>query len=508
MRDGGRPATAHAQSGYAALLPPIAVRMLPGPYYPRSFTILVIVAMGVLIVPLASGLINAVHVLQGVADTQRQFTRNSLAITRDVRQIVESVSQLQRAAGQYHLLQDAEFGPALQTRFNELQAQLAQLDTQLVDAASRATLAALRTRSRTLYRQLQPGVFLDSTRFHALGPAFDALHANTRTLLVQADAAVQHELQALETTVQTTRQRLIVLALALIPLTLLLAAVFSWMINRPIKQLKASIQQLGRADLSPLPAISGPQDIVELGREVDWLRQRLQALEEQKLRFLRHVSHELKTPLASLREGVALLGDELAGSLNPRQRSIVGIMDSGSRELQKRIEDLIRYGGMVRDATLPPAVPQALADAFASVLARQRLALDARGIRVETQLTAATVHADRNQLETVLDNLLSNAIKFSSEGGCILVKSALADGAVAVWVCDQGEGIPQAERSRIFEPFFQGARQPASTIKGSGLGLSIVREYLLAAGGGIEVIDCPPWSTCFKLTWPLPRDDA
>ena len=476
--------------------------MLPGPYYPRSFTILVIVAMSVLIVPLASGLINAVHVLQGVVDTQRQFTRNSLAITRDVRQIVESVSQLQRAAGQYHLLQDAEFGPALRTRFSELQAQLAQLDTQLVDAASHATLAALRTRSRALYRQLQPGAFLDSPRFHALDPAFDALHANARTLLVQADAAVQRELQALETAVQTTRQRLIVLALALIPLTLLLAAVFSWMINRPIKQLKASIQQLGRADLSPLPAISGPQDIVELGREVDWLRQRLQALEEQKLRFLRHVSHELKTPLASLREGVALLGDELAGSLNPRQRSIVGIMDGGSRELQKRIEDLIRYGGMMRDATLPPAVPQALAAALANVLARQRLALDARGIRVETQLTAAAVRADHNQLETVLDNLLSNAIKFSPEGGRILVKSASADGAVAVWVCDQGEGIPQAERSRIFEPFFQGARQPASTIKGSGLGLSIVREYLLAAGGGIEVIDCPPWSTCFKLTWP------
>jgi len=133
--------------------------MLPGPYYPRSFTILVIVAMSVLIVPLASGLINAVHVLQGVVDTQRQFTRNSLAITRDVRQIVESVSQLQRAAGQYHLLQDAEFGPALRTRFSELQAQLAQLDTQLVDAASHATLAALRTRSRALYRQLQPGRF-------------------------------------------------------------------------------------------------------------------------------------------------------------------------------------------------------------------------------------------------------------------------------------------------------------------------------------------------------------
>ncbi len=477
--------------------------MLSGPYYPRSFTILVIVAMGVLIVPLASGLINAVHVLQGVADAQRQFTRNSLAITRDVRQIAESANQLQRTAGQYHLLQDAEFAPALRTRYDELQTLLAQLDGELVDPPARATLAALGTRSRALYRQLQPGAFLDSSRFNALEPAFDALHVDTRTLLAEADAAVQSELQALEATVQATRQRLIVLALALIPLTLLLAAVFSWMINRPIKQLKASIQQLGQADLRPLRAISGPQDIVELGREIDWLRQRLQALEDQKLRFLRHVSHELKTPLASLREGVALLDDELAGSLNARQRSIVTIMDSASRDLQKRIEDLIRYSGMMRDATLRPAGEHALADVLASALARQRLALDARGFQVETQLNAPTVHCDRSQLETVLDNLLSNAIKFSPEGGCILVKSEPLDDAVALWVCDQGEGIPEAERSRVFEPFFQGARQPASTVKGSGLGLSIVRESMLAAGGGVEVVDCPPWSTCFRLTWPV-----
>ncbi|MDO9467190.1 MAG: HAMP domain-containing sensor histidine kinase [Thiobacillus sp.] len=478
--------------------------MLAGPYYPRSFTILVIVAMGVLIVPLASGLINAVHVLQEVVDTQRQFTRNSLTITRDVRQIAESVSQLQRAAGQYHLLQDAEFGPALRTRFDELQTLLARLDSELVDPPARTTLAALQTRSHSLYRQIQPGSFLDSARFNALDPAFDAMHGDARTLLAEVDAAVQRELQALEATVQATRQRLIALALALIPLTLLLAAVFSWMINRPIKQIKASIQQLGQADLSALPAISGPQDIVELGREIDWLRQRLQALEDQKLRFLRHVSHELKTPLASLREGVALLSDELAGPLNPRQRSIVAIMDSASRDLQKRIEDLIRYSGMMRDATLLPTAPQTLSAALASVLARQRLALEAHGIQVETQLDAATVHAERSQLETALDNLLSNAVKFSPEGGRILVKSTPAEGAIEVWVCNEGEGIPEGERSRVFEPFFQGARQPASTVKGSGLGLSIVRESLLAAGGGVDVVDCPPWSTCFRLTWPIP----
>ncbi len=479
--------------------------MAAGPYYPRSFTILVIVAMGVLIVPLASGLVNVVHVLQGVVDTQRQFTQVSLAITRDVREVVDSVSQFQRAAGQYHLLQDKEFGPALEASFEALRTPLARLDAQLTDVPSRAILARLDDGSQALYRQLQPNTFLDGARFHALAPAFGTLHADAHSLLGQADAAVQAEQQALEATVQSTRQRLIVLGLALIPLTLVLAAVFSWMINRPIRQLKAAIRQLGQADLSPLPAITGPQDIVELGREMDWLRLRLQALEEQQTRFLRHVSHELKTPLASLREGVALLNDELAGRLNPRQRSIVGIMDQGSRDLQKRIEDLIRYGGMVHDATLPPPLPQPLAEVLASVLARPQLALDAHRIGIETQLDAATVPADRDQLETVLDNLLSNAVRFSPEGGRILVKSAVIDDVVAVWVCDEGRGIPPAEQDRVFEPFFQGAHQPASTVKGSGLGLSIVREALQAAGGHAELVAYPPWSTCFRLTWPVAK---
>ncbi len=484
-------------------MPPIKLRIPTGPYYPRSFTILVIVAMGVLTVPLASGLINAVHVLQGVVDTQRQFTRASLDITRDVRLVVESISELQRAGGQYHLLQDADFAPTLKMRYSDLQAQLNRLDVLLIDAASRDTLTELQTQSAALYPRLQTSQFLDSARFHALDPDFDTLHATSRTLLRQADGAIRQELTTLETTVKDTRQRLIMLALALIPLTLILAAVFSWMINRPIKQLKAAIQQLGSADLSPLPAITGPQDMIELGREVDWLRQRLQALEDQKLRFLRHVSHELKTPLASLREGVGLLSDELAGSLNARQRSIVDIMNDSSRELQQRIEDLLRYGKRAQDEDHPSIMPHALTDALATVQARHQLLLTARHIQVEAQLDDVYMAMDRSKLETILDNLLSNAIKFSPEDGHILFASERDGGLTEVWVCDQGSGIAEAEKARVFEPFYQGSHQPDCAIKGSGLGLSIVREYLLDAGIRIEVVDRAPWSTCFRLTWPL-----
>jgi two-component system sensor histidine kinase GlrK len=158
---------------------------------------------------------------------------------------------------------------------------------------------------------------------------------------------------------------------------------------------------------------------------------------------------------------------------------------------------------MMRDPARPPALPQALSEVLASVLARQRLTLEARRIRVETQLEAPAVRADRNRLETVLDNLVSNAVKFSPDGGRILVKSAPAGHAVELWVCDEGPGISPAERERVFEPFIQGTRQPASAVKGSGLGLSIVRETLLAAGGTVDIVDHPPWSTCLRLTWPI-----
>lgn len=472
-------------------------------YYPRSFTVLVIVAMIVLTVPLASGLVNAIRVLQGIAETQRQFATDSLAVTRDTRTLLDATSQLQRAAGQYHLLQDAELGPALQARHDALHALLEDLSPRLADTASHATLVRLRDATQALYRRMRPGTFLDSAGFRALDGEFDALHELARTLLEQSDLAIQTRMRALEDEVRATQRRLLLLALAVIPLTLLLAAVFSWMINRPIRQLRAAIQQLGRGDHAPLPALVGPQDMVELGREMDWLRQRLQALEDQKIRFLRHVSHELKTPLASLREGVGLLDDTLAGPLNPRQRDIVRIMDGSGRELQKRIEDLIRVGTLASNP-VPARAKVALEPLLHAALARQRLTLDTRRLRVELVTAPLTLHTDAARLETALDNLLSNAIKFSPEGGRILIEAfLLSDTTAAIDVCDAGPGIPAADQGRVFEAFFQGPHQPPAAVKGSGLGLAIVRESMRSLGGDATLIVREPWATCFRLTCPV-----
>lgn len=473
-------------------------------YYPRSFTVLVMVAMSVLILPLATGLVGTMHRLQNVIDSQRQFIRNSLTITRDLRDVVDGVNQLQRAAGQYHLLKDVELAPSLRGSYQDLHARLTGLAVLLTASAPQAALTAVSELNDSLYKKLQPGRFLESQAFDALKDDFDTLHAAARELQTRGDNYVRVQLHVLENEMQAARRRLLLLTLALIPLTLALAGIFSWMINRPIRQLKTAIHQLGREDLSALPNITGPQDIVELRNEIDWLRQRLGDIEMQKTRFLQHVSHELKTPLASLREGVGLLSEGVAGPMTERQHSIVEIMDHSSRELQRRIEDLIRYSGMMREVGISTITPLNLAGVLDTVLVRHRLAIEAHTLEIDRRLTLPEVYADREQIETLLDNLLSNAVKFSPVRGRILIEGWLAEGVCHLQVCDQGPGIPKNERTRIFEPFVQGAHQPDTAVKGSGLGLSIVREILRTLGGSITVDERPPWSVCINVQWPAP----
>lgn len=471
-------------------------------YYPRSFTVLVMVAMSVLILPLATGLVGTMHRLQNVIDSQRQFIRNSLTITRDLRDVVDGVNQLQRAAGQYHLLKDVELASSLRGSYQDLHARLAGLGLLLSAPAPQAALTAVSSLNDSLYRKLQPGRFLGGQAFDALRDDFDTLHAAARELQTRGDNYVQVQLHVLENEMLAARRRLLLLTLALIPLTLVLAAIFSWIINRPIRQLKTAIHQLGREDLSPLPSITGPQDIVELRNEIDWLRQRLGDIERQKTRFLQHVSHELKTPLASLREGVGLLSEGVAGPMTERQRSIVEIMDHSSRELQRRIEDLIRYSGMMREVGISTITPLNLSDVLDAVVLRHRLAIEARNLEIDRQLALPNVYADRERMETLLDNLLSNAVKFSPMRGRILIEGWLTEGVCHLQICDQGPGIPKNERTRIFEPFVQGAHQPDTAVKGSGLGLSIVHEILRTLGGSIAVDERPCWSVCIKLQWP------
>jgi two-component system sensor histidine kinase GlrK len=277
--------------------------------------------------------------------------------------------------------------------------------------------------------------------------------------------------------------------LAVVPVVMFLAIGFSILITRPIRQIDAAIRRLGGGQLRVPVAVSGPQDLVQLGDRLEWMRRELLDVEQQKNRFLRQVSHELKTPLTALREGAELLSEEAVGKLTPEQREIAEILRHNSVELQKLIEDLLSFGASQFRKVTVDLGPVDIREVIGRVAEDQRLAIRARNLTLDIAAEDVMIPADSEKLRVVLDNLLSNAVKFSPPGGVIGVAARFDGDALELDVTDQGPGIPRQERTRIFDPFYQGSQDGAGPVRGTGIGLSVVKEYVFAHGGSVEVVD-------------------
>jgi len=130
-----------------------------------------------------------------------------------------------------------------------------------------------------------------------------------------------------------------------------------------------------------------------------------------------------------------------------------------------------------------------LADVVRRVVREHKLAAFARMISFDVKAKPAIVIGDADKIRAILDNLLSNAIKYSPRSGVVAIELFAEDGNAVLDVADQGPGVDLEDRPRIFESFYQGKRAPEGRIKGSGLGLAIAREYAIAHGGRIELLD-------------------
>ena len=177
------------------------------------------------------------------------------------------------------------------------------------------------------------------------------------------------EVVRLRASAETVQRQLILLVMFGTAVALAIALILSRYIARPIAELDGSIRQLGDADFSRPIKVSGPEDLQTLGERLDWLRRRLGELEAEKNRFLRHLSHELKTPLTALREGAELLNDQVGGPLAPPQRQVVTIMRDNSVKLQRLIEELLDYQRALHAAASLEPRPVAL-DALVREVAR------------------------------------------------------------------------------------------------------------------------------------------
>jgi two-component system sensor histidine kinase GlrK len=148
-----------------------------------------------------------------------------------------------------------------------------------------------------------------------------------------------------------------------------------------------------------------------------------------------------------------------------------------------------------------------------SVLENQQLTLVAQRVRLDVHVEDLTALADRGKVRLILDNLLSNAVKFTPRGGTIAIHARGEREQLVLDVMDSGPGIPPEERNRIFEAFYQGKTPQGGHVKGTGIGLSVVTEFVNAHTGSIEILEATAGGAHFRVRLPMrqpaaPREKA
>ena len=293
-------------------------------------------------------------------------------------------------------------------------------------------------------------------------------------------------------------------ALVLFLVSLAMVLLFTRMIIGPVKGIESMINQLGEGQsLDGEVMFRGPRELRSVGQRIVWLSERLSWLESQRHQFLRHLSHELKTPLASMREGTELLADQVVGPLNAEQKEVVAILDSSSRNLQTLIEQLLDYNRKLNETAIRME-PVVLAPLVDMVIAAHSLPARAKMMHTQVDLQTPSCLAEPTLLMNALDNLYSNAVHYGTESGNIYLQSRREGDKVIIDVTNTGTPIPAAEKIMIFEPFYQGSHQRKGAVKGSGLGLSLARDSVRKMHGELHLVDTEDGNVCFRIELPLP----
>jgi two-component system sensor histidine kinase GlrK len=291
-----------------------------------------------------------------------------------------------------------------------------------------------------------------------------------------------------------------------VPAAIILMLFFAMLISRPMRQIDKAIRRLGDGEFGETAIISGPRDLQQLGERLDWLRTRLLELEQDKTRFLQHMSHELKTPLTAIREGTELIREQVVGELNEQQLEIAGILHDNSLQLQKQIEDLLNFSIAHSHTTALVRKRVALAPVIKEVLADHKIAMLSRHLQPDINLQPLVLQGDREKLRILVDNLVSNAIKYSPDGSQLSISLQAQRGNAVLRVADNGPGIPVEEQERVFDAFYQGAPADKGAVRGTGLGLSIAREYAQAHGGTVSVVKSDRRGACLQVELPLEQE--
>ena len=302
------------------------------------------------------------------------------------------------------------------------------------------------------------------------------------------------------------QNRIRVASLGIGALALVLALLFIFLLLQRIRALVRSMRVVAEGDYSYRHVNKGRDEITELGEEFNQLTERLQSTEEQRRRFVSDASHELKTPLASIR----LLADSVVQNENvdpETMREFVTDIGKEAIRLQRTTEKLLTLSRLDDGAASPAERIDLKRVVEATQMPLRPLARE-KGVSLCLALEeGCRVLATEDDLFHIVFNLVENAVKYNVPGGSVEISLHRDEKQVTLQVSDTGIGIPEADRENIFNRFYRVDKARSREAGGSGLGLSIVHDAVLAHGGSITVGQNTPQGSVFTVSFPRPSTE-
>jgi signal transduction histidine kinase len=321
---------------------------------------------------------------------------------------------------------------------------------------------------------------------------------------VKPEAARQDENEAAKEQARTNVKLFLALGVVLhLIIALGVAVYFFRSVVRRLSVLTNNSRLL--ADNKPLrPLIGGQDEIAELDVVFHQMADKLSEVAQLKKDFAAMISHDLRTPLSSLQNLLALLSRKAYGDLNETGTQRVSTAEKDITRLVNLINELLDLEKMEAGKLQLHVEPTDLDELIVRSIGAVEGVAAKRHVEVKYSDTPAVVSAEADRIVQVLVNLLSNAIKYSPERGVVTVRVKEVDRMARVSITDEGQGIDESAQQAIFERFKQAKAE--DTKKGTGLGLPIAKAFIEAHGGTIGVTSAPGQGSTFYFTLPLDEE--
>ncbi|AEE96104.1 integral membrane sensor signal transduction histidine kinase [Mahella australiensis 50-1 BON] len=314
---------------------------------------------------------------------------------------------------------------------------------------------------------------------------------------------ISSSLKDIYDSISQVRDRLLVYSVFLAVAIALFSYFISGFVTKPIKDITDVIREMGRGHLRQKVEVSGSKEIIELGNAFNAMSQRVESLDKARSEFVANASHELKTPLSSIKVLAQSLVQDPNADIKVYKEFMYDI-DSEIDRMNNVINDLLTLVQLDKDKPDITYTDVDLERLINEVLKVLRPLAAAKNIKLNYRCEeGVSIRGDAPKLKQMLINIIDNALKYTPEGGKVDVCLRKKDGEALIEVVDNGMGIPRADLPYIFDRFYRVDKARSRATGGTGLGLSIAQKIAYLHKGTINVESSEGEGTRFSIKLPL-----